>query len=275
MKKLLMTCIVVSTWLVIYLVTALAAPPVPVLADGPNRVVSCLGDSITEGIPYSGTENTYPARLQAMLVGQVGNLSYEVINHGVGGWRADQVRDHTQGWMAADNPDYVLLLVGGNDLAQEANPFNVLQVIAQTVAEVQEIVNIVNAHTNPDNSHPRIIVSAMIPTQDVAESLALSWYNNSLANDLTGVDLWITSNWGDFYDSGTGKAKPSLMADNVHPNVSGYMVMAENWFEGLNSFDGPTVITLSSFSACSPPQVSGFPFAFFRTRCSISGEDSP
>jgi lysophospholipase L1-like esterase len=257
----------------VLLVVGMTALMVPVSADSPNWVVSCLGDSITEGIPYSGTENTYPARLQVTLDTAYGSGSYEVINHGVGGWRADQVRDHTQGWMEQDNPDYVLLLAGGNDLAQEANPFNVLQVIAQTVAEVQEIVNIVKAHTNPDGSHPQIIVSAMIPTQDVWESLALSWYNNSLASDLTGVDLWFTDNWDDFYDSSTGKAKPSLMADNVHPNVSGYIMMAENWFEGLNSLIGPTAVTLSSFSARSPAQVSGSSFAFFRIRCSVSRED--
>ena len=246
---------------IILLVAVMAAPTVSVSGDGPTRVVSCLGDSITEGIPYSGTENTYPARLQVMLDTAYGSSNFEVINHGVGGWRADQVRDYTQGWMEEDNPDYVLLLVGGNDLAQEANPLNVLLVIAQTVAEVQEIVNIVKAHTNPDSSHPQIIVSAMIPTQDVWESLALSWYNNSLESDLTGVDLWTTNNWTDFYDSSTGKAKPSLMADNVHPNVSGYIVMAENWFEGLDTLIGPTAVTLSSFSAHSPVQVSGSQFA--------------
>jgi lysophospholipase L1-like esterase len=264
MKRILIT---------ILLMAVMAVPIISVSGDGPTQVVSCLGDSITEGIPYSGTENTYPARLQAMLDAVYGSGNFEVVNHGVGGWRADQVRDHSQGWMEEDNPDVVLLLVGGNDLAQEANPFNVLQVIAQTVAEVQEIVNIVKAHTNPDSSHPRIIVSAMIPTQDVWESLALSWYNTSLANDLTGVDLWTTSNWADFYDSGTGKAKSSLMADKVHPNVSGYTVMAENWFEGLDSLIGPTAVTLSSFSARSPPQVSGSPFAFFRIRCSVSADN--
>lgn len=116
------------------------------------------------------------------------------------------------------------------------------------------------AHTNPDGSHPQVIVSAMIPTQDVWDSLALSWYNNSLADDLTGVDLWFTDNWDDFYEGGTAKAE--YMSDNVHPNVSGYVVMAENWFEGLNTLIGPTAVTLSSFSARSPAKVSGSPFAF-------------
>ena len=219
MKRLLIT---------VLLVAGMAAPAVPVSADGPTSVVSCLGDSITEGIPYSGTENTYPARLQVMLDSAHGVGSFEVINHGVGGWRADQVRDHTQGWMEQDNPDYVLLLVGGNDLAQ-------LQSIESTVAEVQAIVDVVTAHTNPDDSHPRIIVSAILPNLiSEAATWWVSVYNDSLASDLTGVDLWFTDNWDDFYDPATGQAKASLMADPVHPNVEGYILVAENWFQVLD-----------------------------------------
>lgn len=122
MKKLSIILLGVSVCLALYLVAAMAAPIISVSGDSPTQVVSCLGDSITEGIPYSGTENTYPARLQVMLDAAYGSGSFEVINHGVGGWRADQVRDHTQGWMTEDNPDYVLLLVGGNDLAQFQSP---------------------------------------------------------------------------------------------------------------------------------------------------------
>ena len=215
-------------FIIIILVAGMAALVISVSADDPGRVVSCLGDSITEGIPYSGTGNTYPARLQAMLDATYGAGSFEVINHGVGGWRADQVRDHTQGWMAEDNPDYVLLLVGGNDLAQ-------LQSIESTVAEVQAIVDLVTAHTNPDDSHPRIIVSAILP--NLISELATWWvsvYNDSLESDLTGVDLWFTDNWDDFYDPATGQADASLMADLVHSNAEGYMVMAENWLEVLD-----------------------------------------
>jgi len=229
--------------MLILLVVGMAALTLSVSGDGATSVVSCLGDSITEGIPYSGTENTYPARLQVMLDATYGPGSYQVINHGVAGWRADQVRDHTQGWMEQDNPDYVLLLVGGNDLAQ-------LQSIESTVAEVQTIVDVATAHTNPDGSHPQIIVSAIPP--NLISALASWWvsvYNDSLASDLTGADLWFTSNWGDFYDPATGMAKGSLMADTVHPNVQGYVLMAENWFGGLNTLIGPTAVTLSSFSA--------------------------
>ncbi len=216
--------------ILILLVAGIVALAVSVSGDEPVSVVSCLGNSITEGIPYSGTENTYPARLQVMLDAAYGIGSFEVINHGVGGYRADQVLADLQNlnWMSQDNPDVVLLLVGGNDLAQ-------LQTIESTVAEVQAIVDVVTAHTNPDDSHPQIIVSA-IPPNLISElaSLWVSVYNDSLESDLTGVDLWFTDNWDDFYDPGTGMADASLMADLVHPNIEGYILMAENWFQVLD-----------------------------------------
>ena len=213
------------------LMAGIAALTGSVSGGSPTQVVSCLGDSITEGTPYSGTENTYPARLQALLDATYGSGSFQVINHGVAGYRADQVLADLQNlnWMSQDNPDYVLLLVGGNDLAQ-------LQSIESTVTEVQEIVNLVTAHTNPDGSHPQIIVSAILPNLiSEAATWWVSVYNESLESDLTGVDMWITSNWDDFYDPATGMAKASLMADTVHPNVQGYMMMAENWFDALDS----------------------------------------
>ncbi len=258
MKKLFIT---------ILLVAGIAALTVSVSGDGPTQVVSCLGDSITEGIPYSGTENTYPARLQVMLDVAYGAGSFEVINHGVGGWRADQVRDHTQGWMTEDNPDYVLLLVGGNDLAQ-------LQSIESTVAEVQAIVDMVTAHTNPDDSHPQIIVSAILP--NLISELASWWvsvYNDSLESDLTGVDLWFTDNWDDFYDPATGQAKASLMSDPVHPNVAGYIIVAENWFEVLDPLlPTPTPTATSTPTSTATPMSTPTPTVTPTPSCDLPGD---
>lgn len=217
----------------------MATPIVSGSGNGPTWVVSCLGDSITHGYPYAGTDKTYPAQLLGMLEAAYGSGSYDMINHGVNGYRADQVLADLQNlnWMTEDDPDFVLLLVGGNDLSQETggDPSKLPQVISDTVAEVQDIVDVATAHTNADGSHPQVIVSAIIPTQDVWESLAVDSYNNSLESNLTGVNLWITSNWDDFYDPNTHKARESLMSDNVHPNEAGYVVMAENWFEAINS----------------------------------------
>ena len=264
MKRILITLL---------LLAGMAASLVSVSGDSSNRVVSCLGDSITEGIPYSGTENTYPARLQAMLDAAYGSGSFEVVNHGVGGYRADQVLADLQNlnWMAQDNPDFVLLLVGGNDLAQ-------WQTIESTVAEVQAIVDEVTAHTNPDESHPRIIVSAIPP--NLISELASWWvsvYNDSLESDLAGVDLWFTDNWDDFYDPATGQADASLMADLVHPNVEGYLVMAENWFEALDSLlptPTPTATNTSTPTATptGTPTSTPTPTATPTPSCDLPGD---
>jgi len=210
------------------------------VGDGPTSVVSCLGDSITNGYPYGGTDNTYPARLLVMLEATHGSGSFEVINHGVDGYRADQVLADLQGlnWMA-EGPDFVLLMVGGNDLIQEVLPdlSNLFEVIDQTVAEVQDIVDVVTCHTNADGSRPQIIVSAFPPNRlsGSGGSAVVALYNTSLESNLTGIDLWITDNWDDLYDPATGQAQASLMYDTVHPNTQGYAIVAENWFEAINS----------------------------------------
>ena len=215
-----------------------AAPMISHSEDITTSVVSCLGDSSTNGYPYAGTEHTYPAQLQALLGETYGPGSYEVINHGVDGHRADQVLADLQAhnWLA-EEPDFVLLMIGGNDLTQETggDPSKLPEVISQTVAEVQDIINVVAAHTNTDGAQPQIIVSAIAPTRDLWESLAVRAYNDSLEGNLTGVHLWITSNWDDFYDTATGQARESLMHDSVHPNADGYLVMAENWFGAIES----------------------------------------
>lgn len=192
-------------------------------------IVSCWGNSITRGYPYQATGENYPIRLQGMLNAAYGSGSYQVINRGVDGYRADQVRAKTSAWLAADSPDIVLLMIGTNDITHG-------QTIESTRVEVQEIINLVTGHINPDGSRPRIIVSSVIPSLTY-QSWLLGLYNDDLASHLTGMDSWFTSNWDDFYDWGTGLAKAWLMADDLHPNSGGYKVMAENWFGAVTSLN--------------------------------------
>lgn len=223
------------------------------LGGGQTVVISCLGDSVTEGVPYSGTEYTYPAQLQVMLDAAYGSSTCQVINHGVGGDRAEDVLDDLQNlnWMVNDQPRFVLLMVGGNDLS-DANFINFIAVVAQTVSEVQEIVDFINAHTNTDGSRPRLLVSAFIPNriEGFLGSLLVSYYNSQLESQLSDDDIiWFTTNWDDFNVS--GQANASLMSeDGVHPNSDGYLIMAENWFEALPS--SPTVTNSVGATSITP-----------------------
>lgn len=207
-----------------------------VQADNIN--ILALGDSVTYGFPYIDTTNTYPAKLQAMIDDNFGE-GYTVVNRGVSGYRADQVLSDLQNnnWLDTDNPEIILLMVGGNDLAQEIDyVWQIPDVIDQTVLEVQGIVNEIKNHNNPDGNTPKVIISAFIPNNlsDWGGSYVMSLYNTDLKNDLVGYDEWFETNWDDFYNTSTAQADVSLMSDKVHPNVQGYELMANNWYQVLS-----------------------------------------
>ncbi len=209
-----------------------------VQADNVN--ILTLGDSVTYGYPYGGTSNTYPAKLQAMIDDNFGS-GHNVINRGVSGYRADQVLAdlQTQNWLEIDNPEVVLLMVGGNDLAQEIDPLDwstIPTVIDNTVSEVQNIIDLIKNYTNPDGSTPKVIVSAFIPNNlsDIGGTFVVNLYNADLENNLTGYDIYFKTNWDDFYDTETAQADTSLMADKAHPNIQGYEIMASNWYQVLS-----------------------------------------
>jgi len=212
----------------------LTPPPPPPPPPDP-AIILCLGDSVTKGHPYEGSSNTYPSKLQTKLDSAYGSDEYSVINQGVNGYRADQVLANVNAWLNQYNPDIVLLMIGGNDLNQDLSPEStyeeIVSVITQTANETAQIVTTCQSHTNPDNTHPKVIVSAFIPNNlyDYWGSYAIAFYNTALANK--GFANYFTSNWTDLYDTATSQAKTSLMSDSTHPNASGYELMAQNWFE--------------------------------------------
>lgn len=207
------------------------------------EIILCLGDSVTYGAPYGGSSSTYPAKLQVKINAAYGSGKYTVVNKGQGGWTADQVLGSTTGWLNIYDPKIVLLMVGGNDIAA-ATEETYLTIVPQTVNEVQAIVNKVKAHTNPDGSHPKLILSAFIPNRRETPwgSLAIYYYNNGIPGftgglkGISGDDKYFTTNWSDLYDSGAGEAKASLMADEVHPNSTGYSTIATNWYGVITSY---------------------------------------
>ncbi len=212
--------------------------PTPTPPPSPDpAVILCLGDSVTKGYPYEGTSNTYPTKLQTKLNNTYGADEYSVINQGVNGYRADQVLANVSAWLNQYNPDIVLLMIGGNDLNQDLSPEStyeeIISVINQTANETGQIVNICNAHTNPNSTHPKVIISAFIPNNlyDFWGSSALALYNSALSSK--GFAYYFTSNWTDFYDGSTMQAKTALMHDSTHPNATGYEIMAQNWFERI------------------------------------------
>ncbi len=227
------------------LAAALAMLPSPEVCAAVT--IACYGDSITHSFPYGVGDpledlaSTYPYKLQQHLNNQYGSGVFAVVNHGVNGQTADGLADDlaTEGWLG-ENPDAALIMVGGNDLGTVQTVQEYLVVAPQTVAEVQQCVDLVKGHTNPNGRTPQVLVAAIPPNLiSLLANQAVVYYNALLTNDLTGVDSFFTDNFNDLYDNGTLMADASLMFDPIHPNAAGLTLIAENDFLAIEALSTP------------------------------------
>ena len=91
--------------------------PIAKAADNGKIRITCVGDSITDGIGASNGQNTYPAQLQKIL-----GDKYEVLNKGVSGTTVtnsdDRAYTKTSRYRESltSQPDIVIILLGTNDI---------------------------------------------------------------------------------------------------------------------------------------------------------------
>lgn len=224
-----------------------------VLAPGAHAttIVSTFGDSATRGYPYPvGDPQGYPQNLENRLNATFGPGSFDVSNRGVDGLTSPELLSFLPGWLAADNPDVALLMIGGNDFiaaaagGQLTGPDAVAAIFNQTRDNVQTAINMITGHVNPDGSSPLLIVSAFIPNRIFSVAVPgspvrtgseyISDYNDLLSATLTGYDAYFTDNFTDLYDPVSRNAFQNLMFDPIHPNAAGYDLMAGNWAEQVS-----------------------------------------
>jgi lysophospholipase L1-like esterase len=203
--------------------------------------VMAIGDSITRG---SGDSDIFGYRdhLDFLLgvgdhefVGSIRNPtqhpSYDVDHEGVGGDRTDQVEARLTAALSAHMPvpnpagSRLLLHVGTNDM-QDRLP------IDGAVDNVEDIINMIDAHDPSIN----IYVALIIPATIAADDDVFTDYNDALkarVNDLavTKTNLFLVDINSAF------KANPfwatEYMDDAFHPNDTGYAVMAEAWADSI------------------------------------------
>lgn len=217
-------------------------------------VITCLGDSVTHsypygtGDPYADPAGTYAGRLAALLDDGFPAKLCVVHNRGVNGYRAENVAAQLLDEGLPEDPDFVLLMIGGNDLAAATDLGSFSSIVEQTVDEVQQCVSLVKAHVNHDGKTPRLLLSAFTPNRIPPvggwnPNLGIMIYNGDLLNylyagldEVEGDDLYLTTNFTALYDAAEGAAYAGMMFDTVHPNADGYAAMAGNWFAAVASF---------------------------------------
>jgi hypothetical protein len=144
------------------------------------------------------------------------------------GWRADEILNgktsepaagKLANWLPASQPDVILLHIGTNDITQGNQDAN----------EVNAILNVIDAYEAENIKNVPVVLARIIDR--VPNNPATTAYNNDLntmaAKRIANGDNIIIVNMQYALNYSTD------MADNLHPNDSGYVKMANVWYNAL------------------------------------------
>ena len=216
------------------------ATPTPTDTSTPTRTpcpdvrIMPLGDSITRG--YASTNiNGYRRQLYLTLEGNgyrtnfvgsqvAGQNDFDTDHEGHGGWHAEKagvdndIYDWVYRWLQANPADVVLLHIGTNDISNGG----------QNPAEVGHILDEIKRY-NPDITVVLALIINRVPYSAVTTQynngvLALAQARIAAGDPIIIVDMERALNYS------------TDMADDKHPNDSGYSKMARVWLAALESF---------------------------------------
>ena len=203
-----------------------------------------LGDSITKGITGSTDLAGYRNDLADSLTAEgvnftfVGSVTTDAGgNHeGHDGFRADQVLANINGYLTSRSPDVILLHIGTNDISDN-------QTIQSTRDEISSIIDAISAF----DANIKIVISSVIPRDDGQDQKT-----SNLNTLIYGVYLEKRDAGVQIFYAGTNevfKANPNFvadhLADNVHPNDSGYAIIAGVFFNSIMNALNNTDLTVS------------------------------
>ena len=216
MRKIILSFLLITTLFTGFYFTACEDTP----KEDNDAPIVCLGDSLTAGFGatltgFDDKSKSYPAFLQE-------KVKIPVINAGVSGNTTANALVRVDSDVLSHNPQIVIILLGANDIFQNAN-------IAITQTNFQQIISKI------DNGKRKIYL-AKFYTDAIAQQLLLMYpnvdldaYNNmfislSSSNNVTIIeDIW-DGVWG------------IHMSDIVHPNAAGYELMAGNIFKEMEPY---------------------------------------
>lgn len=192
-----------------------------------------LGDSITRGTTGHWS---YRRNLEAALVD--GDCSFDLVGNefgpasgpgvaladrdheGHGGFRTDQIRAGLPGWLPGNEPDWVLLHIGTNDVLQGTS-------ISAAITQIGLIIDILR----DANANVGILLAQVIPNRPGNEASVVA-LNDGIASlaaqkDQPGTSPVIV------VDHYSGYSTFTHNYDEVHPNDAGEAIMAQRWAQAL------------------------------------------
>jgi len=208
--------------------TAASSTPLPPIDTSQHFRVMPLGDSITVGVG-SSTGDGYRTPLAQYMVpveqlytaqwvgSQTSGSQSDPYNEGHSGWTIADLTTGIDAWMAASQPDLVLLEAGVNDARAGVD--------APTMAaRMQALLGRILA----DSPTARVIVGDIVPpwygTQQDVASVAVQQYDALLPQVVAAAGPRVT------LARMSAAVTSSQLGDGLHPNDAGYWAMAWTWW---------------------------------------------
>jgi lysophospholipase L1-like esterase len=205
-----------------------------------------LGDSITDGIgSQAGGGGGYRVELfrQAVADGHditfvgtrpangpnmVGGQAFPRNHEGLSGDSIQGTAGRAANAIPSTTPDIILLHIGTNNLGGNGVPQAVPGQLASLVDQIIE-----------DAPDALLVVAQLIPTTQAQRTTNTMAYNATIpglvqSRAAQGKHV-VLVNMFDAFTSNPGGVNP-LMNDFLHPNVAGYVVMAQTWYDAIESF---------------------------------------
>ncbi len=218
------------------------------LAQPQTRIMP-VGDSITKGVGGSGDNRGYRKPLYNLLknsysvdfVGsQVhGDGTFDENHEGHPGETAEFIKGNISNFLSAANPNIVILHIGTNDISDGVATNDIVSDIDVTLTRIWNF-----------NPGVQVLLCSVAPrisndpaTQQLGQGIQNLVSSRSSNNPVTFVDIYQTISWREGWEK-------FAMADSVHPNDTGYQLMADALFETLRPLlTLVTPVELAAFTA--------------------------
>lgn len=223
----------------------------------PTRIM-CLGDSVTRA---TAQRNSFRRPLWQFLeqnkfrVDFVGsdtsnkggpppNPDFDLNHEGHTGYRTDLILAELPDYLAQNMPDYVLIHLGTNDIAQGRDPFSAATNVASIVAVMRA--------ANPKMT---FLVAQIIPM--VGKEGVVRVFNQQLVLRLKNAST--AQSKVIIVDQYTGFNANTETGDGVHPNAKGELRIAQKWWDVLR-----TMLDPRGYRTSMAPMSTPFPIGRFR-----------
>ena len=171
-----------------------------------DGLVVAVGDSLTAGLGVA-EEESYPARLETLLAGS--GLHFRVVNAGISGETSSGVLARID-WILKLDPDIVILTTGANDGLRGIDPELVGKNIENSVKKLldRQVIVVLAGMKMMTNLGPEYTASfnSIYPT--ISERYPVVFMP--------------------FFLEDVAMVKELNQEDGIHPNSSGYEVIADN-----------------------------------------------